>query len=142
MDKWQCACKVENKVGKKCGGCGWTYEKSEAYKKAAEIEKAKAENPPEIKLTAGGKKICMACAEEIQPAALVCPFCRLNPDIDPRETPAIQSVEKEKDISRSSIIKWAVIIFAVGSILRVCANDMTRPYKMLGSKPNPVRMVG
>jgi len=46
MSKWLCACKVENSVGKNiCGGCGWTYERSEAYKKAAEIEKAKAETP-------------------------------------------------------------------------------------------------
>jgi len=68
--------------------------------------------PPPVQLTESGKKVCMACAEEVQPAAVICPHCRLNPDTAP--------IPEKKDISRHSIISWIVITFALMLIMKGC----------------------
>ena len=121
---WTCACGIENSMDSlKCGGCGSTYERFEEYKRAQPI-KANASPKPSIgTLTSNGKKVCKACAEEIQPAALVCPHCRLNPDVTPRD-PGALSANAASGVVKTDLgqlVNSTIIIYGIMVVLSAVA---------------------
>jgi len=125
---WKCACGIENSNSSKiCGGCRWTYDRSHEY---LEAQAARLKAPviqPVSKLTPSGKKVCMACAEEIQPAALVCPHCRLNPDVIPQSKGSLGNetvggvVKTDLGQGLGTFFKWMLIAGALGSCLAMCS---------------------
>lgn len=61
---WECACGITlGGSKKKCGRCGWTYEKSEQYKKAVDIEKANLGITDDEKLVAYSERLLAKCSE-------------------------------------------------------------------------------
>lgn len=61
---WECACGITfGGSKKKCGSCGWTYEMSEQYKKAVDIEKAKIGITDDEKLVADSERLLAKCSE-------------------------------------------------------------------------------